>query len=402
MAGTTTERMHITRIARRAFLQSVATTLPLARAGNGGFIPSVMHTDDVANGQRPGELIVRKSAPQNLEMPFAALASFQTPNEMFYIRNHFDVPQVPLAAWRLKIEGAVERPLTLMYDDLVQLPARRQVALLECAGNGRASLQPRAKGVQWELGAVGNAEWTGVPLGAVLEKAGIRAAAVEIILEGADAGTIAEEPRSPGMIHFARSLPLAKARQPEVLLAYRMNGKELPPAHGFPLRAVVPGWYGMASVKWLTRVIVTARPFQGYFQSLDYTYFEPLHGLPTLVPLTEIAVKAQMARPAPQEVIPVNQPYRIHGAAWSGEAGVAKVQISVDGGKSWSEATLSGETIPFSWRFWEFAWRPAKPGTYTLLARAQDTTGRVQPQKRDPNRRNYMINHLVPVAVNVR
>src|SRR5262249_49811328 len=161
----------------------------------------------------------------------------------------------------------------------LKLPSRTIPALLECAGNGRAFLVPRARGVAWQLGAVGTAEWTGVPLSAILDRAGVRAGAVEVILEGADSGEFREDPQAPGPIHCARSLPLEKARQQEVLLAYRMNGAEITAAHGYPLRAVVPGWYGMASVKWLTRLVVSDRPFQGFFQSIDYTYFERRHGL---------------------------------------------------------------------------------------------------------------------------
>src|SRR5262249_33154198 len=153
-------------------------------------------------------------------------------------------------------------------------PSRSQVALLECSGNGRVFLVPRVDGVPWELGAVSNAEWTGVPLAAVLERAGLKSDALEVVCEGADAGQIGgnlEEAKSPGTIHYARGLSLEKARKPEVLLAYKMNGADLPAAHGFPVRLLVPGWYGMASVKWLNRIIVTDRPFQGYFQTMAYS-----------------------------------------------------------------------------------------------------------------------------------
>ena len=220
-----------------------------------------------------------------------------TPNTRFYVRNHFVAPKLEARDWRLKVEGAVERPLELTYDDLLKMAPRTQTALLECAGNSRVFLTPKASGVAWELGAASNAEWAGVPLAALLDRAGVRGSAVEVILEGADAGEIKDEPKSPGKISFARSLPLDKARKPEVLLAHKMNGDDLPAAHGFPVRAVVPGWYGMASVKWLTRIVVADRPFQGYFQSLSYTSFERVNGLPSMVPVTELEVKAEVARP---------------------------------------------------------------------------------------------------------
>jgi len=178
------------------------------------------------------------------------------------------------------------------------MPSRTIVAMLECAGNSRVFLVPKENGLQWDLGGVGNAEWTGVPLRVVLERAGVRPDAVEVVLEGADAGESKEEPKTPGIIHFARSLPLAKALEKEVLLADRMNGAQLPQSHGFPVRAIVPGWYSMASVKWLTRILVTDRPFNGYFQSSEYSYWERNNELPTMSPVTEISVKAEIARPA--------------------------------------------------------------------------------------------------------
>src|SRR5262249_16836123 len=197
---------------------------------------------------------------------------------------------------------AVERPLELSLDELHKLDAKTMRLTMECAGNSRVFLTPAARGVNWQFGAVGNAEWTGVPLAGVVERAGVKKTAVERTLEGCDTGTVAD-PQSPGTIPFARSLPLDKASRPEVILAWGMNGKDLTAAHGAPLRAIVGGWYGMASVKWLTRIILTERPFQGFFQSLDYTYFERAHGLATLVPITEMQVKSLIARPTQGESI---------------------------------------------------------------------------------------------------
>jgi DMSO/TMAO reductase YedYZ molybdopterin-dependent catalytic subunit len=355
-----------------------------------------------AGGAYPG-LIIRQKEPANLEFPFPTLDSFITPNERFYVRNHFAVPRLDVAAWRLKVEGAVARPLELDYDELRKLPARTLTATLECTGNSRVFLVPKARGVPWELGAVGNARWTGVPLAALLDRAGLRDQAVEVILEGADAGEISEEPKSPGTIHFARSLPVAKARQDNVLLGYQMNGTDLPTAHGFPLRAVVAGWYGMASIKWLTRIVVTDSPFQGYFQTFDYSIFERRAGLPVLVPVTELEVKAEIARPVQDEVVPTNTAYRIHGAAWTGESEVTKVEVSTNGGRSWVEARLLDKAVRNAWRLWEYEWQtPARPGHHTLMARATDRRGRVQPLERDSDRRNYLISHVLPIAVEVR
>jgi DMSO/TMAO reductase YedYZ molybdopterin-dependent catalytic subunit len=349
-------------------------------------------------------LIVRERNPENLEFPFSTLNSFITSNEQFFVRSHFGVPKLKCDAWRLVIEGAVKQPCEMAYDELLQMPFRTLTMTLECAGNSRIFLSPKVGGVQWELGAVSNAEWTGVPLAAVLKRAGVKTGAGEVVLEGADNGTITKEPVSPGKIHYSRSLPLAKALMPEVILAYRMNGETLPPSHGFPLRAIVPGWYGMASVKWLTRIVVTDTAFRGYFQTSDYTFWEQRDELPVqLLPVTEIEVKAEIARPALHEIIPTDAIYRINGAAWTGESEISKVEVSTDGGNRWEQAHLLGESVPYAWRLWEHYWRtPGQPGAHTLMARATDARGDVQPLKRDTHRGSYMISHVQPIEVEVR
>ncbi|MBV8234185.1 MAG: sulfite oxidase [Acidimicrobiia bacterium] len=385
---------------RRAFLRGAAATSAAVAAARGR-----LNADDAdARPFGPAGLIARQKGPDNLEFPFSTLESFLTPNAQFYVRTHFEVPRLDAATWRLKVEGAVERPLELSLDELRQLPSRRVAALLECSGNGRVFLKPPQIGIRWELGGVSNAEWAGVPLATVLDRAGVHDGAVEVILQGADRGKFEEpEPRTPGVIPYARSLPLTKARQPEVILAYRMNGEELPPAHGYPVRVIVPGWYGMASVKWLTRVIVTDRPFDGYFQSFMYTIWERRHGLPSLVPVTELEVKAEIARPAPHEVVARGSEYRVFGAAWTGESEVTKVEFSADGGTDWAEAKLLGEPVRYAWRFWEYAWQtPARAGRYPVMARATDGRGRVQPTKRDEDRRDAVISHVLPIEVEVR
>ncbi|MDQ3457916.1 MAG: sulfite oxidase [Deinococcota bacterium] len=355
---------------------------------------------DDAHTTEPG-LIIREKDPENLEFPFSSLKGLITPSERFYVRSHFPVPKLDLATWRLSVEGAVEAPCELSYNDLVEMQDRTRPALLECAGNNRVFLESRASGVQWEQGAVGNAEWTGVPLAELLERAGLREGATEVVLEGADQGVPSEEPRPAGEIRYARSLPLDKALR-DVLLAYRMNGETLPASHGFPLRAVVPGWYGMASVKWLSRILVTDRPFRGYFQTVDYAYWERQDGLPVRAPITETRVKAQIARPSMLEVVPRATDYRVFGAAWTGESEVVKVELSTDGGESFTEVALLGEALSHTWRLWEYVWRtPGEPGRTTLMVRATDARGHRQPQERDGDRGSYMINHVLPIDVQV-
>src|ERR1700716_1797973 len=195
-------------------------------------------------------LTIRQKEPKNLEAPFDRIDSFLTPTELFYIRSHFSIPALDRASYQLRIDGAVRRPYTLSYDELRSMPSETRVATLECAGNSRVFLVPQVQGAQWELGAVSNAEWTGVPLRALLERAHLAEDACEIVLGGAERGTPKEEPIPPTTISYVWSLPRAKALQPDVLIAHQMNGRDLPRDHGFPARAIVPGHYGMTFIKW--------------------------------------------------------------------------------------------------------------------------------------------------------
>jgi len=300
------------------------------------------------------------------------------------------------------VEGEVEKPFAINYEELLELESLTIPVTLECAGNNRNFLEPKVKGVQWGLGAVGTAEWTGVPLSILLDRATLKPEAREVILEGADGGVL-EDPKSPaGELKFARSVPLAKARN-DVLLAYKMNGNDLPPQHGFPLRAVVPGWYAMASIKWLQRIIITDRPFAGYYQTMDYAFWKRRGEIAELVPLTEMQIKAEIAQPVEGEILPLNSKVRIHGAAWTSDGEIAKVELSVDGGASWSETNLVDKAMRNAWRLWEYSWHtPSNAGQATLIARATDSHGRSQPIERDPDRGTYMINHLLPITVEVR
>jgi DMSO/TMAO reductase YedYZ molybdopterin-dependent catalytic subunit len=344
--------------------------------------------------------IVREEDPLNLEMPFDKLDGFITPTKLFYVRTHFPIPKIDKRAWRLRVEGEVEKPFDLSYDELLKLEPRKIPVTLECAGNNRNFLEPKVKGVQWELGAVGTAEWTGVPLPILLDRAVVRPTACEVILEGADGGKL-DDPKSPaGELRFARSIPLEKASS--VLLAYKMNDVDLPPEHGFPVRAIVPGWYAMASIKWLQRLIVIDKPFTGYFQTLDYAFWKRRGDMAERVPLSEMQTKAEIARPMKGEIVPANSNVRVHGAAWATNGEIMKVELSTDGGSTWNDAKLLGEAKANAWQLWEFNWKtPAKPGKQTLTARATDSRGRTQPAERDPDRGTYMINHLLPIEVEV-
>jgi DMSO/TMAO reductase YedYZ molybdopterin-dependent catalytic subunit len=345
-------------------------------------------------------LIIRQKEPTNLETPLDQVDSYLTPTELFYIRSHNPAPKLEPASYQLRIDGAVRKPLSLSYQQLRDLPCETRVASLECAGNGRVFLVPQVAGAQWELGAVGNAEWTGVPLAALLERAGLEEDACEIVLEGADRGMPPEPPVPPGPISYARSLPRDKALQREVLIAYQMNGRDLPLDHGYPVRAVVPGHYGMASVKWLTRVQAVREPFRGYWQTSDYGYWDYLDGKPVRRALGEMKLKSEITRPRVYETLAPNQVYTVSGAAWAGETEVIGIAVSTDGGRTWAEAEFLDPVQRHAWRRWKFDWlTPRKAGRYTLLARAKDASGNIQPDKHDPNYGSYVINHPLPIEV---
>ncbi len=385
---------HQQKLTRRGFLADASLLSVAATLGQRGLL---------LGGEPAIRRIQRSETPVLLETPLAALERFATPTDLFYVRNHFPVPALQADTWRLRVVGAVERELTLSLDDLRRMTTRSVTMTLECAGNSRSTLNPIVRGVQWGNGAVSTAEWTGVSLIEVLNRAGLRPNAVDVVLEGADRGEIMAEPRSPGVIHFAHSLPIAKARQADVILAHRLAGADVPANHGFPVRVIVPGWYGMASVKWLTRIVVTERPYQGFFQSLDYSIYERSQDLVTVTPLSQMQVKSMIVRPAAQERIAPNTAYRVFGVAWTGESEITRVEVSADAGRTWTAARLLDNARAHCWRQWEFMWRsPAQAGAVTLMARATDARGHVQPMTRDTDRRNYMINHVLPIAVDVR
>lgn len=346
-------------------------------------------------------LIIREREPVNLESPFDQLDDLLTPNHLFYIRSHFKRPALDAAAYRLSVSGAVRSPFQLSLADLLAMPSVSRVATLECAGNSRIFLVPQVDGAQWELGAVSTAEWTGVPLSALLDRAGLDPAACEIVLEGADRGTPREKPVPPGEISYARSLPLHNAT--DVLLAFRMNGEDLPPDHGYPVRAIVPGHYGMASVKWLTHIRAVTASFRGYFQTSDYAYWELQDGNPVRLPLGPMALKSAIARPRVREIVGAGQTYTVTGAAWGGDLPLARVELSTDDGSTWQPAQLLDQPTPGVWSRWSSTWQvPSQPGTRILRSRATDTRGNTQPEEHDKRFGSYHIHHTLPIEVIVR
>jgi sulfane dehydrogenase subunit SoxC len=344
----------------------------------------------------PAEL---RLAARNHGLPLEALAYDVTPAGLHYLLIHYDIPVVDPGRWRLTVDGQVGRDLSLSLEDLRSRPAVTHAVTLECAGNGRAQLSPRPVSQPWLLEAVGTAEWTGTPLRGLLEEAGAADSAVEVVFRGLDRGVEGGEEQQ-----FERSLPLADAIRDEVLLAYAMNGEPLPPQHGFPLRLVVPGWYGMTSVKWLERITVLDAPFEGYQQERGYR----LRQSPDQKgePVSRMLPRSLMAPPgipdfATRERILEPGPCSVRGRAWSGFGPVERVEVSADGGGSWSDARLGGQASPWAWRSWEWDWEPRRPGVYELCCRAMDSAGNVQPLEAPWNLGGYANNEVqrVPVAV---
>jgi DMSO/TMAO reductase YedYZ molybdopterin-dependent catalytic subunit len=343
-------------------------------------------------------LVVVRAEPLNCETPISALMGGTVmSNEHFYVRNHFPVPALDGARWRLHVGGLVRRPLRLGLRDLVNLPARVQTVTLECAGNGRSFLTPAVAGEQWVLGAVSTAEWTGVPLAEILDRAGVKPAAKEVVFKAAD-GT--PDKPSSGASRFVRSLTLDEVRQSEVLLAYAMNGRPLPSHHGYPLRVIVPGWYGVASVKWLTEIELVGDSFSGYFQTQKYVYEWERDGRIEREAVRQMRVRALITQPGADEVVDIGT-LAVRGLAWSGVAPIARVEISING-EAWQPAQLFGQGSTHSWQRWELLTQVDRPGRIALRARATDQAGRTQPEQQEWNRLGYGNNAVQAVSIRAK
>lgn len=349
------------------------------------------------SGISPAEL---RLAARNHAMPLEALRWPVTPVGLHYLLIHYDVPLVDAESWRLEIGGAVERPLSLSLADLHRRADVDLVSTMECAGNGRALLEPRPISQPWLTEAVGTAHWVGVPLAALLREATPTAGAVDVVFAGLDRGVEGDVEQ-----RYERSLPLAEALDSGSILAYHMNGQALPPQHGFPLRLVVPGWYGMTNVKWLTEITVLEEPYVGYQVTNAYRIraSEEDEGRP----VTRMRPRSLMAPPGIPDFMTrervVDAPVRLEGRAWSGSSAVARVEVSDDDGASWHDAELERDIDDrWAWVRWTFDWRPSGTGPYTLCCRATDETGETQPLEPEWNLGGYENNAVQRVPVLVR
>jgi DMSO/TMAO reductase YedYZ molybdopterin-dependent catalytic subunit len=336
---------------------------------------------------------------RNRGMPLEAMRYDLTPTGLHYLVAHWDIPQIDPASWRLRIGGRVRRPLELRLDELRARPAQSIPVTLECAGNGRGWLRPRPVSLPWLGEAIGTAEWMGTPLRDVLADAGLDPDAVELVFRGADAGVQGEAEQ-----RYARSLAVADALRPEVLLAYEMNGLPLEPQHGFPLRLVVPGWYGMTSVKWLTSIEAVSEPFDGFQQAIAYRYQEEAEDPGE--PVQRMRVRALMIPPGIPDFFSRRRlvdagHVALAGRAWSGHGPIERVEVAIDG--DWSDATLGPPVGAFAWRGWMFDWDATEgEGEHELACRATDAAGNVQPLEPPWNYQGMGNNVVQRIPVTVR
>ncbi len=348
------------------------------------------------------KLIVRSLRPEDLETPVGLLNTWITPNDLFYVRHHTNAARIDEQAgkaWKVDVDGEVERPMAITLDELKKMPKATITVTLECAGNGRAFYDPPVPGIQWERGSVGTARFAGARLGDVLKKVGVKPNAKYVIVNGAEK-PVGTQPK------FIRNVPIAKALNPDTILAYEMNGEPIPVLHGFPLRLVVPGWEGAYSVKWLNHISPSEKEHDGFFVKTAYRYpnkqVAPGAAVPAenMVPLTGLIVKSFINAPLEGASLKPGK-VRVAGFAWAGESFISKVEVSRDNGSTWAPAKLGKERERYAWQSFEAEVTISEPGSYLLMARATDDKGNVQPVAPRWNPSGYLWNVIDKVRVNV-
>jgi DMSO/TMAO reductase YedYZ molybdopterin-dependent catalytic subunit len=383
---------------RRDFM--AAGGLAGAAFGLRRFIPNYAFAQHIIKGKE--RLIVRSLRPEDLETPVGLLKTWITPNDLFYVRHHTYAPNIDEAAakeWSVKVDGEVERSLTISLDELKKMGRATVTVTLECAGNGRAFFDPPVAGIQWEKGAVGTARWTGVRLADLLGKAGVKPTGKYVLLDGAD------KPVGK-MPDFVRNVPIDKALHPDTILAYEMNGEPLPALHGAPLRAIVPGWEGAYAVKWLNHIQVIEKEHDGFFVKTAYRYpnrrvapgaaVEPKE----MIPLTGLVVKSFINSPLEGAAVKPGK-ILVTGFAWAGESKIAKVDLSIDNGSTWAQARLGKERERYAWQSFEHELNITAPGSYLIMSRATDEKGQTQPIAPQWNPSGYLWNVIDKVRINV-
>jgi sulfite oxidase len=336
------------------------------------------------------------SNPLNAETPLSALEETATPVDLFYVRNHFDVPVIDEDQFILHVKGEVAKPVRLTLAQIKGFPEVNLRMVMECAGNGRTSMRPTIKGTPWDLGAISQGVFTGTPLKHILELAGYAKDSNEVKFTGADRGEV----RTGDNVPYARSLPLDVALHTDTLVAWALNDQPLTSEHGFPIRLVVPGWYGMASVKWLEEITVLQQPFKGFFQFEEYVYLSE-EGVPDHTPDTQMRVRSLILNPLDKAVIDL-APVQVSGIAWTGNGPVTKVEVSFDDGEHWDEAQIESPSSEYGTYHWQYSWRPESTDTYQITARAYDSEGHVQPLKSLWNKGGYGNNKAHQITVDVQ
>jgi DMSO/TMAO reductase YedYZ molybdopterin-dependent catalytic subunit len=338
---------------------------------------------------------IMNKEPLNAETSTEFLRSWVTANSVFFSRNQGQIPgkRIRLKDWKLSVEGEVQRPLTVSFDEILRMPKAIIANTLECSGNSRSLLKQKASGNPWTIGGVGNAVWGGVWLKDILILAGIKQKAGHVAFEGYD------KPLGSSQIKFIRSIPMEKAMS-STMLAFEMNGEPLPLKHGYPLRVLALGWTGANCVKWLQKIMVLERPYEGFFMDRAYRIFQKGQDPGTGEVVTGIKLKSVITRPLKGEKIPSGR-ITVFGAAYAGETGVKRVELSADNGKTWDDATFIGPYEQYAWRQWQYIWDATEKGAYTLMSRATDDNGNEQPVNASWNSLGYGNNGIIEHAVNV-
>jgi DMSO/TMAO reductase YedYZ molybdopterin-dependent catalytic subunit len=395
---------------RRRFIKKAAGSLAalggLSLLQRSGLAADTRTEESMIPDALPGKegLIKKTYRPPNYETPVGYFDTPFTPNNRFFVRYHNAViPEVKVAEWRLRIGGdAVRTPLELTLEQLRKdFKPVEIAALCLCSGNRRGLFLPHVPGVQWGSGAIGNARWRGVRLKDVLAGAGIGKSAVEVSLDGADSGVLKTTP------DFIKSLPLAKALDENTLIAFEMNGEPLPHWNGFPARLVIPGWTATYWMKHLTAVDVISKPFDGFWMKTAYRI--PKDRFPdgqfssqdteTNMPITEMVVNSLITNLSDGQILPAGKLMEINGVAWDGGNGIAKVEVSTDGGISWHPAALKQDYGRFSWRQWQYVFKPKRSGEYRIMAKATSQSGASQPLEPIPNPSGYHHNAVQKIAI---
>jgi sulfite dehydrogenase (cytochrome) subunit A len=363
-------------------------------------------TGDRVLARFPGKVAMHlvSDRPPCLETPWRFFRHDLTPNEAFYVRWHLQAlpTSINVKEWRLRIQGALDRPLELSMDDLRRMEADEVVAVNQCSGNSRSLYNPRVAGAQWRNGAMGNARWSGVSLAKLLRAAGVRRDAVQVTFDGLDQGPLASVP------DFVKALDIDHALQPEVIVAHSANGDPLPGLNGFPARLVVPGWYATYWVKALQTIAVLPRSFDGFWMAKAYqipttpnAVEDPGHLAQQLIPINRMNVRSFITTPDAGAKLAVRRAVELDGIAFDGGSGIRSVEVSTDGGSTWAAAALGDDLGRFSFRRWRFRWTPATPGHCRLRSRATAEDGQVQPENEGWNRGGYMRNVVEEITVHV-